>query len=228
MIFKIRGVELEIEVHQDCCSTLVMKNKRFLRAVLNDLFDCTNGLNTFEIVLEKDCKALNIAKKVMVVNDYYQYDKIFKVLLSEVNKELECCVNTDQDIKNKIEFQLNEIYRLFEFVLTDLDVELTYNDDIQISSLIKLLNFQFDLNVYTKSLDKLYLILDLISKYFSDKLLILINLTSYFEQYEITELIKYCKYKKINLLMIESNESDIIYTDHLYLIDEDLDEFIVT
>ena len=46
-------------------------------------------LNTFEIVLEKDCKALNIAKKVMVVNDYYQYDKIFKVLLSEVNKELE-------------------------------------------------------------------------------------------------------------------------------------------
>lgn len=228
MIFRIRGVDLDIEVDEDNSSTLVIENKVLLRSVINDLMMCINGNETFDLILEKDFKPLKFNKNVLLFQDYFQYEKIFRAMLAEIIKDIEYYLNFDQDIKNGIEYQLYGIYKLVEFIKNDFDVELTYNDDVKVSSLIKLLNFQIDLNSYPKPIDKLYLLLDLIAKYSNDKLIIFLNLSFYFTQDEIKEIIKYCKYKKIIFMVIESVFNDIIYTDHSYHIDNDLDEFKVT
>ncbi|MEG0411175.1 MAG: type II-A CRISPR-associated protein Csn2, partial [Erysipelotrichaceae bacterium] len=109
-------------------------------------------------------------------------------------------------------------------IANDFEFELISDYESELPNLLKLFNYKINIEAYSKSFDKLILIIEIISYFHLSKVLVFVNLKSNYTEKEILELYKYCEYKKLIFLCIESAEYDTINSEINYCIDEDLIE----
>lgn len=225
MIFRINGYDLDIVVDDDHSATLCIENKMMYRSVVNALLENTMGLNNYDIVLDVDGKAVQIEKYVKILNSPFEVDSMFKTFQTDIYKELESYLLYDQSLKIDLEMTIERINHTLSFVEQEFDYELIHDDEFRLANFMKFMNYRINLDKYPKTIDKFYLYLDLFALYKPRFALVLLNFTSFFTYEELKEISKYCIYKKIKILFIESSNCDKIFTVNNYLIDNDLIEF---
>lgn len=223
MIFRIKGFDLEIHCLEEKSSVLVIQNKSILRLIANTLIN-NYSLEDNEIVIIDEGKHLkNI--EIKVIDHYFNLDINGKTQVSNLYKKIEESFLEDYDMNYQLKEYMLKIVSLLKEETLIYDTVIDINNEVSFIDLLKILKVRFSSQECQKSLDYLYLYIDILCEFSSVKLLVLLNLESYFSTEEISGIFKYLRYKKMIFLCISSTDCDRInYTD-IYSIDEDLMEY---
>lgn len=219
MKLKINGFENEIIFNNTDINIIRINNAKCFTHIIDVLNQKINGYENNEIfLLDNDENELKIDKEIYMVFDLFNIDYNSKKILNKLYDIIAKNVQNEQDFKleeltyNMRNHLINEINELpFEFVM---------NDSIDIQEVLKIFNLKIDSDSYTKILEKLELLIDLISTLKIAKVLVIPNLKMYLTEQELLELYKYSLYNNINLLIIERNNSSKLKYEEILSIDE--------
>lgn len=225
MIFRIMGFDLEIELDTYKAPVLFIKNKKVLKTTIQSINELINGLSHNDVVIDHDLKMISFNKDVIMILNYFNLETYYKQIETVAYKKINEFVQDDIQEKIQIEEKVFKLGELLYNLSLDLDTEFTYNNDINIVNLLKLYSFKVDDSMLNSSYDKLLYLISAISEFDLKKVIVFVNLKSFYEEHEILEIYKLLRYKKILFICIESNNYDIIGEEISYEIDEDFVEF---
>lgn len=208
---------LEIDFQEGCPEILILENKLVMRELVGELWGQCSGTDGM-FMFSDDKKILKIDKSVeMILNPFaidFQNKKLMTALFSkmtmignekilEKNEINSAIINILDDISNSINYA-GISYRL-EFMWQDLFK--MYGIKIE-----KQGNFLLDIIEYMKAVSELCGI----------SLLCFVNLKNYINNEELLDLYNAAMYNKVQLLLIESNQTDMVGAEHVTIIDNDL------
>ncbi len=102
------------------------------------------------------------------------------------------------------------------------DLNLTYNEDVNIASLLKVFDVKIDIENHSL-ISRLVEYVDTLYKHCNIKCFVLVNLKAYFTDEEILVFYKHIFYSKINVLLLESSQKEkLCEEEKVYVIDKDL------
>ena len=111
--------------------------------------------------------------------------------------------------------------------INELPFEFTMKNELDITEILKLYDLKIDNMCYSNILERVELLIDIISTLKVAKILIIPNLKLFLSDDELLELYKYSLYNSVSLLLIERSNNTKLKYEKILLIDENFDEFIL-
>ena len=207
---------LDIEFEENISNTLVLENKQHMIDVIQNLILQLKGdEGDFVLSAEKNVK---FDKVVEFIANPFEIDfnnkkivtKLFEQLIAVASE----CVEEYNFINGKIVGILDDICSKIEYS----NVE--YNLEYEWKSIFKLYNVRIGEN-YNYLCEKIEEYVKVLADILHIKLLIFLNIKEYLTEEEIDNLQKICFYKKIFLLLIESEERFVLDNEKIFIIDKD-------
>lgn len=207
---------LDIEFEENISNTLVLENKQHMIDVIQNLILQLKGdEGDFVLLAEKNVK---FDKVVEFIANPFEIDfnnkkivtKLFEQLIAVASE----CVEEYNFINGKIVGILDDICSKIEYS----NVE--YNLEYEWKSIFKLYNVRIGEN-YNSLCEKIEEYVKVLADILHIKLLIFLNIKEYLTEEEIDNLQKICFYKKIFLLLIESEERFVLDNEKIFIIDKD-------
>ena len=207
---------LDIEFEENISNTLVLENKQHMIDVIQNLILQLKGdEGDFVLSAEKNVK---FDKVVEFIANPFEIDfnnkkivtKLFEQLIAVASE----CVEEYKFINGKIVGTLDDICSKIEYY----NVE--YNLEYEWKSIFKLYNVRIGEN-YNSLCEKIEEYVKVLADILHIKLLIFLNIKEYLTEEEIDNLQKICFYKKIFLLLIESEERFVLDNEKTFIIDKD-------
>lgn len=206
-----------LSFHNKKPKIIVLENEKLFRKTAQSLYsDDSEEL----FVFSKDYKPVQFKKYVFFIGDILNYSFNNKKFITKINTDLENIANDEYysdlcNIKGELLILANILSERFDF-----DIE--YCDDIETSSIIKMLSFS-PKNDTEEGIEKLIRFIKLMRDYVGYKFFVIQNLYLYFSDNEIEELFKTIISEEVLLLDLERytpvNRSE--YSD-IAIIDRDL------
>lgn len=225
MKLRINGFENEIRLIQNHANVIQIRNPKLLSHFIEVLNEKINDIDNNEIVLlDENNQELNFSKKVYLLIDVFNIDfnskkilnKIYDLISNNIDVEQGNFINSiNNNIKKKLINEINELP--FSFNL---------KDSIDSYDLLKMYNVRIDIFSYTNPLNKIELLIEILSILKIADILIIPNLKSYLSEEELLELYKYGMYNNINIILLESRRWKKINYEKIIYIDEEFDEFL--
>ena len=226
MKLRINGLENELIFNDGRCEVLICKDKKMFRHIIETLNDKVNGLDSNEIFLLNDNnEELRIDKEIYMIIDVFNIDynskkilnKIYEIIADrvELTKEIEM---NDMIIKlrNYLIEEINEMP--FEFIM---------KDELDVKEILKLFELKIDKESYTNIIEKIELLIDIISTLDIARILVIPNMKAYLTNEETVEIYKYSLYNNVKVLTIEKDFSSKLEYENILLIDENFDEMML-
>ncbi len=166
-----------------------------------------------------DILPINFSKKALVLYDFYNLscnNKKMEGLLK--NKILN--LNSHIDLSEKISKVNQDIIELSELIVSNLDFNIDYNNEINLETLLKIIKFEF--GEQQNLLEKILRYIEVYCELVSIKLVVLIGLTAILNEKDIEKIIKEINYKDIKILFIDSYDKNIFKKENKIIIDKDL------
>ena len=102
MKLRIMGIDQEITIDDRMSTKLIVADKKLFRRLVSVL-SADEDPSDNEVVLLFNNKTLRIKDRVVCVIDYFHYEEWFKLMVSNVYKELEQNVIADISLKDNFE-----------------------------------------------------------------------------------------------------------------------------
>ena len=226
MKLRINGFENEIIFDGESVNILAIKDKECFKHILEVIYNWSIGNEDFEICLisEKE-EIIKFKDKVIVMFDLFNIDYNSKSLLNKLYNIVQKNIDKNQD------FDIEEyMYRIRQKIIeeiNELPFEFEMNDELKIADLLKLYNLKIDSSNYNSILNRIELMINLMSMLDFGKILIIPNLKNYLNEKELLELYKYSLYNNIELLLVENNLSKKLKYEKVMLIDTDFNDSII-
>ena len=207
---------LDIEFEENISNTLVLENRQHMIDVIQNLILQLKGdEGDFVLSAEKNVK---FDKVVEFIANPFEIDfnnkkivtKLFEQLIAVASE----CVEEYNFNNGKIVGTLDDICSKIEYY----NVE--YNLEYEWKSIFKLYNVRIGEN-YNSLCEKIEEYVKVLADILHIKLLIFLNIKEYLTEEEIDNLQKICFYKKIFLLLIESEERFVLDNEKTFIIDKD-------
>ena len=187
---------LEMELLENYVTVLVVENAGYLTEIVSSLKKQSEGEEGIFVLAEND-KIEKIDKKLALVIDP------FSISINE------------RKIINKLYTKLGD-----ELVLASPFANLVYDLDYNWMELFKGFNVRFEEMAVTL-VEKLVEYMHILTNLLGIKVLCLVNIKAYLNKQELMELYKVAFYNKINLVLIEMPEGEMIGEEKVYIIDND-------
>lgn len=198
---------------------MVIENTLLFRNVLTELMH-ENGER---FVISENYVPMDFKKSVFVIKNLLDFEYTDKKLMNKINAELEATANSSY-YQELFEIR-SSLFSLGEKLTFEYDFDYSITDEIDTSSIIKLLSFH-PRDDSGNMLEKLILYLKLLKKYMNVRLFICCHLTLYFQDTEIHELTGALTAMDISLVDFENTDQYIAERKNIVLIDKDLCEVI--
>lgn len=223
MRLKIVGFENEL-IFNNNINVLIISNKECFLHVLECINSKNQGLENNEIfLLDSENNELNMEKNILILFDVFNIEYNSKKFLNKIYDIV------SNNIKLKNDFIIEElIFKLRNYIIeeiNELPFEFLMKDEVDILDILKLFSLKIDSRSYTTILERIELVIDMLSIIQPDTLLIIPNLKLYMSDEEIIELYKYSLYNNINLLLIERHEENKLKYENCIIIDENFYDF---
>lgn len=154
--------------------------------------------------------------ELMIVTDIMGYDVNAPAILKLIHSDLESQFNDKPEVKSMVEKLADTITELISFECLENELDLEY-DEITLLELIKALGVKVETRSDTV-FEKMFEILQIYKYLTKKKLLIFINVLSYFKHDEVKELLDYVTLSNMTVLFVEPRK----YTAFpQYVIDHD-------
>lgn len=171
-------------------------------------YDENSSLKIFDR-LQRNVKA----SEIVVISDILGYEMNSPSILKMIYSDIEEQLNEQPDIKSELESVGVKIETIIRKEVVNHELDLVI-DEITIQEMFKVLGLKIDEHV-TSIFDKLLDILQVFKYLYKKKLLVFINVMSYFTKEEVDELFKYILLYNIDVLFIE--QGDMQYSKSLFL-----------
>lgn len=226
MILKINGFENKLKIRENEVEIIEILNSKCYSHIINEINQKVNGIeDSNEIFLlddeENEIKFKENAYMVFdIFNINYNSKTILNKLYSIIDKNIE--VSGSYEIYNLYIKMRNLIIQ----EINELPFEFEMEDNMKIVDLLKLYELKIDTSNYINVINKIEILIDLISTLKIAKILIIPNLKLFLNSEELVELYKYSLYNNINLITIERNLTEKLEYEKHFIIDENFNDFI--
>ena len=218
---KIINIENKFECSFNKINTLVIENPKLFRDTIINFLDALQG-DSSKIIITKNNDIYKIRNDIVLVNNYFDYN-LSKKINSAVNKSLLEKISLNS---NKYQQYYQQGYSLFTDLFNDYNASIDINDELDVSLLIKLFNpnIIFDCSNSNDRLDSLIKYINALIEFFNLKIVIFVELESYFSIDEIEMIYKHCCYKQVSLFLLQSYHKYNLSNEKVVIIDKDLCE----
>lgn len=226
MKLRINGLENELTFEENKCNVLVCKDKKLFRHLIEVLNDKVNGLDSNEIfLLDDNNEEIRIDKEVFMIIDIFNIDYNSKKILNKIYEIISNRVEMTKEIEmNDIIIKLRN-YLIEE--INEMPFEFIMKDELDVKEILKLFDLKIDKESYTNIIEKIELLIDIISTLNVASVLVIPNMKAYLSDEEIVEIYKYSLYNNVKLLSIEKDFSSKLEYENILLIDENFDETLL-
>lgn len=207
---------LDIMLKENIVSALVVENKRELCYVVENLWNQCNGLEG-DFILSND-KIIKMDKTAHIILNPFSIDFNSKKIINALYFEMSNVADSHIEEKGEINKRVLEL--LDDILLSVSYSGVEYNIDFSWSDLFKAYGVKLE-EQYVSLLEKTVEYIKVLSKLCGIQVLFLVNYKAYFTKEEIEELYCQANYNKIHIVMIEAGESEKIYGEEVYVIDND-------
>lgn len=229
MIMSIIGFENKIIFKSEKINVLEIYDKKLFANFIGYINEQCNGEGEEDnrIVLMNDSKRQKIGKNIFLLTDLFNIDFNSKKILNKIYAVIE------QNIKNRQDDEINKIILSLRKYLIDeineIPFEFNMNSDIDVQDLLKIFNVKIDTSCYISIVEKIEFIIDIISNFKIVEILVIPNLKTYLNEYELLEIYKYSIYNNVNLLLVENVlENKLLKYEQKNIIDENFDEMLLS
>ena len=224
MKLKINGFDNEIVFDEEHINVLTIENIKCFSNIIGILNDKINGIESNEIfLLDDNNEELEMGKKAYMVLDIFNIDYNSKKLLNKIYNII------SENVEKKQDYEIDKkVFDLREYIIqeiNELPFEFVMKSELDIPEILKLYNLKIDSENYTSILEKVELLIDMISTLKIADILIIPNLKIFLEEKDLVELYKYSLYNNIKLLLIEKNSNSNLKYKKNTIIDENFCDF---
>lgn len=226
MKLKINGLENELQFEEDKCNVLICEDKKLFRHIIETLNDKINGLESNEIFLLSDAnEEIKMEKEAFMVIDIFNIDYNSKKILNKIYDVISDRIEMTKEIEvNDIIIRLRN-YLIQE--INEIPFEMTMKDELNIKEILKTFELRIDKESYTSVVEKIELLIDIISTLDIASVLIIPNMKSFLIEEEIVEIYKYSLYNNVSLVCIENIFLSKLEYENILLIDNNFDEILI-
>ena len=226
MKLKINGFENEIQFDEEYINVLTVNNSKCFSHIIGILNDKINGIESNEIfLLDEKNQEIKMDKKAYIVLDIFNIDYNSRKVLNKIYDIIAENIEKNQDYEvEKMVMQLRN-YIIQE--INELPFEFVMKSELEIPEILKLYNLKIDDVNYTSILEKVEILIDIISTLKVADILIIPNLKLFLSNEELVELYKYSLYNNVKLLLIERNNEEQLKYEKNIIIDENFCDFII-
>lgn len=202
---------------------LEIENKKLFSNIIYSVNSLCNKEETEEkIVLYENLHIYDFSKDVSVFFDLFNIDFESKKILNALNKSIANSFNNEYNKKILLEEKLREALQIVREYIYDFEFQLEIKENLTLEDLLKVLSLKVDTEIMDGLKEKFIALIDVFSFLNISKLLIFVNVKSFFSNQELTEIYKHIMMRNLKVLFVESNIEDCIL-DYEYktIIDND-------
>ena len=226
MKLKINGFENEIQFSEKHINVLTINNSKCFSHIIGILNDKINGIESNEIfLLDEKNQEIKMDKKVYIVLDIFNIDYNSRKVLNKIYDIIAENIEKNQDYE--VEKMVMELRNYIIQEINELPFEFVMKSELEIPEILKLYNLKIDDVNYTSILEKVEILIDIISTLKVADILIIPNLKLFLSNEELVELYKYSLYNNVKLLLIERNNEEQLKYEKNIIIDENFCDFII-
>ena len=226
MKIKIKGFENELKLNaDDKCYSIQIENKRLYQSILSE---CMNEDDEKQLILidnKENC--CEIEKHILFISDPYNEEVNNKKILTKIYEMISKSINENIELTTKIDTNLYKIREIIINEANELPIEFEALDDIKTTDILTLFKLKIDIKSYITIVDRINLMIEIMSIIKSDLILCFFNLKSILEKEQILEIEKYALYHNIKLLLIEPNLYDNIENEITLKINKNFEDEII-
>ena len=223
----IKGFENEVVFSDQYINVIQIENKALFQSITNQLNTTINGeVDETDVVLLSDNEdELDLESTAYMMTDLYNIDMNNKKILTKIQEKilkdfsLENVSNIDKNIQEIREILISEV--------NEFPLEIGIKDDVRLNDILKLFSIRIEKSNFTDIVKRIEAIIDIIANLKVASILIIPNIRSYLDNYQIIEIYKYSLYNGISILILESNKYKKSKYEKVLLIDKNFDDYYV-
>lgn len=207
---------LSMEWEENKSTTLIVENKDNMLNIINNLINQLSGQEG-DFVLSDEVKVkwekqvdfvlepftINFNNKKIISKMYEQMFDVSKDEIEDYNSINNVIINAIDKVTQRVEYN-----------------NIVYNLDFDWKNIYKLYDVKIGED-YDNLSEKIEEYIKIIADVLHIKLVIFLNLKEYLSKIELENIQQICFYKKINLLLLESEEREKIENEKTFIIDKD-------
>lgn len=191
---------INIDFEQNHINILQLENAKVMFDVCNDLCkQCSGEEGSF--VLSDDLKTLNFADCCQFIPNIFDLGLNGKKIENLLQKNLQSIINCGDYAEQFFAID-KSIVELNNKLLPNIDLQISYNDDLQFCDIFKICNYKIEekQNLFDRIIDYV----DVVSELSKTKLFIFVDLFPYISQEQAQKLVKQFEYMDIKVLFVTS------------------------
>lgn len=226
MKIKIKGFENELPLNLDNkCFSIQIENKKLYQSILSE---CINETEEKQLILIDDKNnCCEIEKNILFISDPYNEEINNKKILTKIYEMISKSINENIELTTEMDKNLYKIREIIINEANEFPIEFEALDDIKISDILSLFRLKIDTKSYITIIDRINLIIEIMSIINYNLIICFFNLKSILEKEQIIEIEKYALYHDIKLLLIDVNLYDNIENETTLKINKSFDEEII-
>lgn len=226
MKLKINGFDNEIIFDEENVNVLLIEDVKCFFHIIEVLNNKIKGIESNEVfLLDEKNEELKMDKKIYLLLDIFNIDYNSKKFLNAIYNLISDNIERNQDYE--IEKKILELRNYIIQEINELPFEFVMKSELEIPEILKLYNLKMDSENYTSVLERIELLIDIISTMKIADILVIPNLKLFLDDKDLVELYKYSLYNNINLLLIERNSSKKLKYEKNIIIDENFNDFLI-
>jgi CRISPR-associated protein Csn2 len=214
------GINRCFECCEDKVKSLVIENPKLFYKIITDIEWQLEG-NQGTCIVSKDDKVLDTAKSIELITQFIPFDINKKTLINKTIAEMSKIAVNDFNYVRSTEL-LSEIERYCNGLAFEMSGNIEIGP-IGMDALLKASGVKFA-DYYELLSEKLLDYFELVRRYETDKLFVLVNIHSYIDCIEITQFLKEIVKHGYNVLLIDGREYELSEMEERYIVDDDLCE----
>lgn len=211
-------INMQIDFEDKTCCIWTIEYPELLLNYITELQEQVIG-NEGKFVLSDENEILSFKKDMSLILSPLEIDYNDKKFITELFKEIKDIVQSGELYEDYV-FVKSELVKLMERISESNDYPLQYSEELEVSSLLKMMQVKFDFQD-ANYFERLITFVQLSQRLLRKKLLIFVNLSSFLSENQLVELEKIAKYEQIKILLINSYQLNYSFSYKWYIIDVD-------
>ncbi|MCR4671716.1 MAG: type II-A CRISPR-associated protein Csn2 [Lachnospiraceae bacterium] len=218
LIYKELGLEIELIENQ--VENIVVESPKLYSNMLRELWNVQQGLTgAIKLANEKgECKFSQYAKAIFTP---FSIDCNEKRILAKLYQELREVIFEDSAFERSFEEVKSTELKFLYKTIEKSPYNLTFDFDYDITALFKLANLRIE-SESDSLLDGLIDYLRTVHKILNIDIIIFVGIKQYLEEEELYNLFEFCRYEKIQLVLLDNHFIKGLPVEAMHIVDKDL------